>query len=91
MTSEFLAQERADYELRKKLIIGSSVSISTFFNPILDVNSVVGVTDKFFGFEQERFLIQSISYSLDYSPSMNITVSNLNNFAFLTKGGANKL
>lgn len=91
ITSEFLAQERADYELRKKLIIGSSVSIATFFNPILDVNSIVGVTDKFFGFEQEHFLIQSISYSLDYSPSMNITVSNLNNFAFLTKGGANKL
>ncbi|HCY73092.1 MAG TPA: hypothetical protein DHU75_02920 [Rikenellaceae bacterium] len=86
ITSNILAQERADYELRNKLILKSTASNSVRFNPLLLVNNLVGVTDEFYGFNQEKFLLQSISYSIDYSGSMSISSSNARNLPFVVGG-----
>ena len=86
ITSAILAQERANYELRQKLILKTTSSINTNFNPLLLVNNIVGITDAFFGLEEEKFLIQGVSYSLDYSGVMSLTVSNVNNLPFAVKG-----
>ena len=83
--TDLLAQERAKYELRQKLILRSSTSVSVIFNPMLTVNNLITITDDFFNFSQERFLIQSISSSLDYSGQMNISVSNVRNLPFTAK------
>lgn len=86
ITSNILAQERADYELRNKLILRSTASNLVRFNPLLLVNNLVGVTDEFYGFNQEKFLLQSISYSIDYSGSMSISSSNARNLPFVVGG-----
>lgn len=82
ITSEILAQERADYELRLKLILEASMSNTIYFNPLLTVNNLITVTDEEFGLDKERFLLQSISLSLDYSGTMSITSTNINNLPF---------
>ena len=83
ITNNILAQERADYELRKVLIAQSSLSSSVFFNPILSVNNLITYTDNFFGLKKERFLIQSISYSLDYNGLVSMQCTNIKNLPFV--------
>lgn len=83
--SLYLAQERADYELRQQLILKTSSSATVLFNPILEVNKLISITENFFDLKNERFLLQSLSCSLDYSNQMNIEFSNLNNLPFTSK------
>ena len=82
ITSKKLAQERADYELRQKLILKSSVSSEIRYNPLLMVNNLINITDEFFELKNESFLLQSISCPIDYSGSMSITTSNIKNIPF---------
>ena len=83
ITNDILAQERADYELRKVLIAKSTLSSSVFFNPILTVNNLITYTDDFFSLKRERLILQSVSFSLDYSGVMSITCSNIKNLPFV--------
>lgn len=85
ITSQSLADDRAKYELRKQLILKSSVSVSISFNPLLSVNNLIEITDEFFGLDHERFLLQGVSCSLDYSGSMSVTVSNVRNLPFASR------
>lgn len=85
ITSNVLAQERADYELRKVLMTKSSVSINVAFNPLLTVNNLVSVTNPFFEMTSKRYLIQSVSCSLDYSGTMSLSLTSLDNIPFLTR------
>lgn len=84
ITSEILAQERADYELRKQIILKTSINNTVLINPLLSVNSVVTITDDFFDFIQERILLQSISFSIDYSGIMSISSTNIKNLPFVS-------
>ena len=84
ITSDLLAQERAKYELRKQLILKSSVNLPVTFNPLLLVNNLVTITDEFYGLQEQKFLIQSISCNLGYEGMMSISVSNLQNLPFLS-------
>lgn len=86
ITSQILAQERADYELRQKLIVKSSSTVTVRYNPLLLVNNLITITDDFYGLNQVRFLVQGISLALDYSGAMSLTISNIQNFMFLTTG-----
>lgn len=85
ITSQSLADDRAKYELRKQLILKSSVSTNISFNPLLSVNNLIEITDEFFGLDHERFLLQGVSCSLDYSGAMSITVSNVRNLPFASR------
>ena len=85
ITTDLLAQERADYELRQTLILRSSTSIQVMYNPLLNVNNLVAISDEFFELDHEKFLVQAISCGLDYSGQMNITVSNIINLPFVTR------
>lgn len=77
--TEQLAQERADYELRKASILGTSVTVETSFNPLIFVDNIITIEDEFYNFKRERFLVQSISYSIGQSNQMTLTVSNVQN------------
>lgn len=79
--SDVLAQERAEYELRQKLILKTTSSANVLFNPFLMVNNLISITSEFFDFAAERFLLQSISFNLDFSGQMSITFSNINNLS----------
>lgn len=79
-----LAQDRADYELRKATILGTSVTISTTFNPLLFVDNAITIEDEFYKFNREKFIIQSISYSIGNSNEMSITCSNVENTGMMS-------
>jgi hypothetical protein len=83
ITTDLLAKERADYELRKQLILRSTTSITTMVNPLLEVNNLIALSSDFYGLSHDRFLIQGISGSLDYSGTMSVSVSNVNNLPFI--------
>ena len=84
ITTDQLAEERAEYELRKKIISESTLSSSVMFNPLLSVNNIVTYTDEEdFDMKRERFLIQSISFNLGYDGLMSLSVSNINNLPFV--------
>ena len=83
ITNDMLAQERADYELRQVLIAKSSLNSTVFFNPLLTVNNLVTYTDDFFSLKRERLILQSVSFSLDYSGTMSISASNIKNLPFV--------
>ena len=51
------------------------------FNPLLFVNNIITIEDSFFGYKREKFLIQSISYSLGTDSQMTLSCSNLTNFS----------
>ena len=77
--SDTLAEERAEYELRQKLILKTTSTSEIVFNPFLSVNNLIGVTSEFYNLRHVRFLLQSVSFSLDFSGTMSITFSNINN------------
>lgn len=79
--SDLLAGERAEYELRQKLILKTSSSASVLFNPFLSVNNLVAISSEFFNLKNERFLLQSLSFGIDFSGQMNISFSNIQNLS----------
>lgn len=85
INSDYLAQERADYELRKVSVAKTSVSNTMLLNPLIEVNNLIEITDSFYGIENEKFLVQSISFSLDYGGEMSISSSNINNLSFTSR------
>ena len=85
INSDYLAQERADYELRKVSVAKTSVSNAMLLNPLIEVNNLIEITDSFYGIENEKFLVQSISFSLDYGGEMSISSSNINNLSFTNR------
>lgn len=84
ITSRLLAEERAEYELRALTILKTTSSTNVSFNPLLSVNNVIAITDEHFDLYSAKFLLQGISYNLDYSGQMSITISNIDNLAFIT-------
>ena len=48
ISSQYLAQERADYELRSQMILKTSTSANVLFNPLLEVNNLIAINDSFF-------------------------------------------
>lgn len=78
--SDDLAQQRADYELRKFGILKTTMNIQVSFNPLLFVNNLVTITDKYYNLARERFLIQSISYTIGNESQMTVNCSNIVNF-----------
>lgn len=78
--SDSLAQQRADYELRKVSILKTTVSVNVAFNPLLFVNNLISMTDKHYGYDRDKFLIQSITYTIGNENQMSISCSNITNF-----------
>lgn len=78
--SNKLAKDRAKYELRIRGILSTTSTINVSFNPLLFVDNLITITDSFFDFKREKFLIQSISYNLGTDNQMTLSCSNLTNF-----------
>ena len=64
--------------MRKEKIMGTQVSIATTFNPLLFVNNVITIEDDFYRFKREKFIIQSISYTIGDSNQITISCANIN-------------
>ena len=71
------AKDYAEYVLNQKSILQQAMSFSCPLIPHLDVNKIITITDTYYKFNQERFIIQSITMPLDASSPMQITASNV--------------
>ena len=78
--SDDLARQRANYELRKVGILKTTMNVAVSFNPLLFVNNLITITDKYYNLNRERFLIQSISYNIGDDCQMTVSCSNIVNF-----------
>lgn len=85
ISSDQLAKERAAYELRKILLLKTKTTLEVAYNPLLTVNNLITITSDKPEMTKQRFLLQSVSCSLDYNGSMSISFSNINNLPFLVK------
>lgn len=75
-------KDYAEYVLNQKSILQQAMSFSCPLIPHLDVNEIITITDSFYGFEEQRFIIQSITMPLDASTSMQITASNISDLPY---------
>jgi hypothetical protein len=66
-----------------KSIIKTTANNSVYFNPLLTVNNLISLSDDFFDLTREKFLLQSISFSLNYEGIMSISSTNTNNLPFM--------
>ena len=82
--TKIIAEENARYQLRQVSILKTSLSITPPFNPLMSVNNLIMITDDFYNLHKQFFLIQSVSFNLDYSNNLNMTISNLENLPFIT-------
>lgn len=90
ITTDYLAEERAQYELRKILLLRTPVSLNVPVNPFVMSNGVVTVSSPALSMSRERFVVQSVSYPLDYSGVMSLSVASVWNLPFLTRSDDGK-
>ena len=83
------ADEYAKYVLNSKSIIQTAIGFSSTLIPHLDVNRVITITDDYYKYEQERFIIQSITIPLDSKTLMSISCNNIASLPYydLRNGG----
>lgn len=83
------ADEYAKYVLNSKSIIQTAIAFSSTLIPHLDVNRVITITDDYYKYNQERFIIQSITLPLDARTLMSISCNNIASLPYydLRNGG----
>lgn len=77
-----LAEDLANYYLRKASFVAVDFSSNVSFNPILTVNNICEVENEELNFKREKLLITSISYTSDDS-LMNISFCNTSDLPFI--------
>lgn len=82
--NKIVAEENARYQLRQKLVLKTTVNLTVPFSPIFGINNLIMISDDFFELSKQPFLIQSVSFSLDYGGTMSMTVSNIDNLPFVS-------
>lgn len=71
--STALAQIRAEYELKRRNAMQSTISITSVPNLILDVDRVIEVTDAKYGFDAERMLVTGFNIPFKAGGTMDVT------------------
>lgn len=82
ITSIKYAKERANYELIKNSLLSVSMNFNTLIIPLLDVGNVIEITDSYFKFKAERFIINSISIPINSVGKMSLSINNLEEVGF---------
>lgn len=80
--SQTEAEQKANFELLKRTIIQNTISITCTYIPHLDVNCVVDLTDSYFEFNGERFLIQSVEIPISINCTISISATNIKSLPF---------
>lgn len=71
------AKDYAEYLLNKKSIVQTLINFTSSLIPHLDVDKVCNITDKYYNYQQQRFIIQSLNIPLNTTSTMNISASNV--------------
>ena len=77
LPSKAFAKERAVYELRRTSFMNNNCTLTVPYNFTLMVNNLITVTDSFYGFVRERFIIKEISYGIGSDNQVTIVCSNV--------------
>lgn len=70
------ADDYANLVLSQKSILQETITFECHIIPHIDVNQVISITDKYYDFEEQRFIIQSIDMPLNINSNMKLTVTN---------------
>lgn len=81
ITDHSSAVARANYELFKRSLIPLAVDFNSIIIPMLDVDEVISITDKYYRLKGTRFLINSISIPISSISKMKMSVTNLEEVA----------
>ena len=84
--SDEMAEELAQFHLRKKSILYMKQQCTVPYNPLLTVNNIIEVENEDLNMERSRYIINSISYTSG-SATMSLEISNVTNLPFI--GGIN--
>lgn len=71
------AKDYAEYKLNALSILQLAISFSCTFLPHLDVNQIINISDSYYGYNKERFIIQSITLPLSFDGTMSITACSI--------------
>ena len=71
------AKDYAEYKLNTLSIAQLAISFSCTFLPHLDVNKVISITDKYFNYNRQRFIIQSLTLPLSFDGIMSVSTCSL--------------
>lgn len=66
----------ANYMLRKKSMVPLTLSFQSSFMPHLDVNKVITITDDYYNYTQQRFIIQSLTMPLTTKSLIDVECTN---------------
>ena len=66
----------ANYLLRKKSMIPLTLSFQSSFIPHLDVNKIITITDDYYKYFQQRFIIQSLTIPLSTKSLIDVECTN---------------
>ena len=80
------AKDYAKYKLNMFSILQLAVTFSCTFLPHLDVNKVITITDNYYKYEKQRFVIQSITLPLSYDGVMSISACNVASLPYYEGG-----
>lgn len=84
--SDEMAEELAQFNLRKKSILNVKQQCTVPYNPLLMVNNIIEVDNKELNMKRERYIINGISYTSG-SATMTIDIANITNLPLI--GGIN--
>ena len=76
------AKDYAEYVLKQKSILNQAITFECTILPHLDVNKVITISDSFYGFNQERFIIQSIEIPLSSMSTMQVSAANVSSLPY---------
>ena len=76
------AKDYAEYVLKQKSILNQAITFECTILPHLDVNKVITISDSFYGFNQERFIIQSIEIPLSSMSTMQVSAANVSTLPY---------
>lgn len=82
ISSENLAQKRAEYELFYKSLFQFDLTFNTLFLPHLDVNKIVTVSSDFLKLNNTKCLITGISIPISSKSQYVVTAKNIEEVAF---------
>lgn len=77
ISSDYLAQQRAEWELNRLSILQQTIQVSSTFMIHLDVNNCIALNDTFFDYADNRFIIQSLSVPLSVDGTISIECTNI--------------
>lgn len=84
INTDALSLERSQYELKKISILQSLVKLQSTFMAHLDVDQCIDITDDYYNFKNQRFLIQSLNIPLTTKSNISIDASNIRDLPYYT-------